>query len=77
MIQKRQRRIIVPRNCEFCKEKTPLNFKEVATMSKYISERGRLKGRDLTGLCAKHQRKLTTSVKQARHMALLPFVSGL
>jgi small subunit ribosomal protein S18 len=76
MIQKK-RKIKVPRNCFFCNEKLEPSFKEVANLSRFVSERGRIVGRDRTGVCAKHQRKLTAEVKRARHLALLPFVAGL
>ena len=66
-----------PRNCEFCKEKKNPDYKDVATTSKYMSERGRILGHERTGICSKHQRKLAVAVKRARHLALLPFVSGL
>ncbi len=73
----KKRKIRVPRNCSYCKEGTNPSFKDVASMSKYMSERGRILGKDRTGVCAKHQRKLAREVKRARHMALLPFVAGL
>lgn len=76
MIQKK-RKIKVPRDCSYCKEGFPPSFKDVATMTKYMSERGRILGKDRTGVCARHQRILAREVKRARHMALLPFVAGL
>lgn len=76
MIVKRKK-IWVPKNCLFCKEKIEPEFKDVATISKYVSERGRIIGRDRTGICAKHQRRLTAGIKRARHLGMLPFVSGL
>jgi small subunit ribosomal protein S18 len=76
MIQKK-RKIKVPRNCFFCKEKVEPSFKEVANLSRFMSDRGRIIGRDRTGVCAKHQRKIAREIKRARHLALLPFVSGL
>jgi small subunit ribosomal protein S18 len=76
MIQ-RKRKIRVPRNCFFCKEKIDPSFKEVANLSRFVSERGRIIGRDHSGVCAKHQRLLAAEVKRARHLALLPFVAGL
>ncbi|KKS33117.1 MAG: 30S ribosomal protein S18 [Candidatus Amesbacteria bacterium GW2011_GWA2_42_12] len=69
--------IRVARNCQFCKEKTEPYFKDVAVLSKYVSERGRIVGRDRSGVCAKHQRRLTIAIKRARHLALLPFVAGI
>jgi small subunit ribosomal protein S18 len=77
MMQKKKRIIKVPKNCSFCKEKTEPTFKDVAVLSKYVSERARIIGRDRSGVCAKHQRALATEVKRARHLAMLPFVSGL
>ena len=76
MMQK-NRKIRVPRNCQFCKEKTLPTFKDVGVLSKYMSDRGRIIGRDRSGVCAKHQRTLTSEVKRARHLAILPFVAGL
>lgn len=72
-----QRRIKVKRNCQFCKQNEQPHFADVAVLSKYISDRGRIVGHDRTGVCAKHQRRLSREVKRARYMALLPFVSGL
>lgn len=74
---KRIRKIKVAKNCKFCKEGKEPEFKDVGTLSAYMSERGRILGKDRTGVCAKHQRRLTQEIKRARHVALLPFVSGL
>ncbi len=73
----RKRLIKVPKNCPWCKEDTNLEFKDVAVLTRYLSERGRIIGRARTGICAKHQRLLAREIKRARHLALLPFVSGL
>ena len=60
--------------CVFCSEKAkPIDYKDVATLRKYISERGKILPRRITGNCAKHQRALTVAVKRARHVALLPY----
>ena len=60
--------------CVFCSEKAKeLDYKDVATLRKYISERGKILPRRVTGTCAEHQRALTTAVKRARHIALLPY----
>lgn len=69
--------IKVPKNCSFCHEKREPWFKEVAGLTKYMSDRGRILPRTRTGVCAKHQRGLALQVKRARHLALLPFVAGL
>ena len=62
--------------CEFCENKIEnIDYKDTATLKKYISERGKILPRRATGTCAKHQRELTIAIKRARHLALLPFVS--
>jgi small subunit ribosomal protein S18 len=62
--------------CAFCMEKaTDIDYKEVAKLRKYISERGKILPRRISGNCAKHQRQLTTAIKRARHIALLPFTA--
>ncbi|HHW31342.1 MAG TPA: 30S ribosomal protein S18 [Clostridiaceae bacterium] len=62
--------------CAFCMEKaTEIDYKDVAKLRKYISERGKILPRRTSGNCAKHQRQLTTAIKRARHIALLPFTA--
>ena len=73
----KKRRIRVPRNCQFCNEKFEPDYNDVATISRYVSDRGRILGRDKTGICAKHQRKLAKAIKRSRDLAMMPFVSGL
>lgn len=64
----------VARNCQFCDNKTEPNYKDVSTLGKYLTERGKILGRSRTGICSKHQRALENSIKLARHVALLPFI---
>ena len=60
--------------CVFCADANKvLDYKDVALFRKYISERGKILPRRITGNCAKHQRALTVAVKRARHVALLPY----
>ena len=60
--------------CAFCAENSKvLDYKDVATLKKFVSERGKILPRRITGNCAKHQRALTVAVKRARHVALLPY----
>lgn len=62
--------------CSFCVEKTiDINYKDVGRLKKYISERGKILPRRISGNCAKHQRLLTVAVKRARVIAFLPFVA--
>ncbi|HEX2945677.1 MAG TPA: 30S ribosomal protein S18 [Clostridia bacterium] len=62
--------------CAFCVDKvTDIDYKEVAKVRKYISERGKILPRRISGNCAKHQRQLTTAIKRARVVALLPYTA--
>ena len=69
--------VAVARNCPFCKSKTSPDYKDIATLEKYMSDRAKLLGKDRTGLCSKHQRRLSVAMKRARHLALLPFVPSI
>ncbi len=63
--------------CEFCENKIEnIDYKDTATLKKYISERGKILPRRATGTCAKHQRKVTEAIKRARNVALLPYTSN-
>ena len=60
--------------CVFCGDKNnTIDFKDVNKLKRYVSERGKILPRRITGNCAKHQRALTVAVKRARHIALMPY----
>jgi len=60
--------------CRFCVDKSPyIDFKDIRTLSSFVTDRGKIVPSRITGNCAKHQRQLTTAVKRARVAALLPF----
>ena len=60
----------------FCVDKADyIDYKDVAKLRRFISERGKILPRRVTGTCAHHQRGLTVAIKRARHLALLPFSS--
>ena len=62
--------------CQFCADKvTEIDYKDVETLKKYITERGKILPKRITGTCAIHQRAVTTAVKRARTVALLPYVA--
>lgn len=64
------------RVCAFCVDKVEgIDYKEVNKLKKFITERGKILPRRISGNCAKHQRQLTTAIKRARVMALLPFTA--
>ena len=57
------------------RKKVCIDYKDVARLRKYVSERAKIIPRRVTGTCAYHQRALTTAIKRARHVALMPYVS--
>ena len=60
--------------CSFCVDKVEeIDYKDVAKLRRYITERGKILPRRICGNCAKHQRQMTTAIKRARNVALLPF----
>ena len=62
--------------CVFCgKENNEIDYKDVAKLKKYITERGKILPRRISGTCAKHQRQLTDAIKRSRNIALLPFTT--
>ncbi len=62
--------------CAFCMDGiTNIDYKDVAKLRKYMSERAKIVPRRVTGTCAHHQRQLTTAIKRARHVALLPYTN--
>ncbi|MDR2095802.1 MAG: 30S ribosomal protein S18 [Treponema sp.] len=61
--------------CKFCVQKLKIDYKESDVLRRFITERGKILPRRITGTCAKHQRALALAIKQARIIALLPFVA--
>ncbi len=62
--------------CAFCVDKVnDIDYKDIARLRRYISDRGKIEPRRKTGTCARHQRVLSIALKRARHLALLPFTS--
>ena len=62
--------------CVFCVDKIDtLDYKDVAKLRKYVTEKGEIVPRRMSGTCAKHQRVVTEAIKRAREMALLPYVA--
>ncbi len=62
--------------CSFCVDKVEqIDYKDVAKLRRYVSERSKILPRRMTGVCACHQRQLTEAIKRARHIALLPYVT--
>lgn len=63
--------------CSFCVDKVDhVDYKEAGRLRRYMTERGKIVPRRISGNCARHQRQVTLAIKRARHIALLPFSTG-
>ena len=60
--------------CVFCGKDNVIDYKDTNKLKRYVSERGKILPRRITGNCAKHQRALTVAIKRARHVSLMPYV---
>jgi small subunit ribosomal protein S18 len=77
MEQVKRKRFQKRKSCKFCEDKVvAIDYKDVKLLKLYVSERGKIIPRRITGSCARHQRSLTTSIKRARSIALIPFAAG-
>lgn len=66
------------RYCSLCKDKVDeVDYKDVKTLGRFVSERGKIKTRRVTGACRRHQRQVAVAIKRAREMALLPYVASV
>lgn len=62
--------------CNFCSDRVSnIDYKDVMKLRRFMSERAKILPRRVTGTCAKHQRELTTAIKRARYLALMPYTS--
>lgn len=65
-----------PKVCPFCKDNvTWVDYKDTQTLRKFLSDRGKIRARRVTGACTQHQRDLSRAIKNAREVALLPYMS--
>jgi small subunit ribosomal protein S18 len=64
------------KSCRFCGENAPsIDYKEAKLLRNYITERGKIVPRRISGTCARHQREMATAIKRARQLAFLPFLA--
>ncbi|SNT00594.1 SSU ribosomal protein S18P [Anaerovirgula multivorans] len=74
MVNNRRKRKAKKKVCAFCADKNSrINYKEIQKLKKYITERGKILPRRISGNCSIHQKDVTIAIKRARHMALLPY----
>ena len=65
------------KSCHLCRDKVDeIDYKDINVLRRYISEKGKIRSRRITGACRRHQNQVSRAVKRAREMALLPYVSG-
>ena len=62
------------KSCYFCSNDQEIDYKDINTLERYLTDRGKIVPRRITGNCAKHQREVTKAIKRARSVALLPYV---
>ena len=62
------------RSCYFCANDKKIDYKDIKTLKRYLTDRGKIIPRRITGNCSKHQRTITQAIKRARAIALLPYV---
>ena len=73
----RRERPVKSKPCVFCKENVAyVDYKDYNLLRRFISDRGKVRARRVTGLCPQHQREAASAIKRAREMALLPYVVG-
>ena len=76
MIDKRRGGIRRKKVCQFCADKTEtIDYKEVEKLRKYITDKGKILPKRITGTCAMHQRQVTKAIKRARMVALMPYTA--
>ncbi len=74
--RKPRKKTFLPRKpCRFCRKDTPrVDYKDVDTLRQFVTDRGKMLSRRITGVCGRHQRGLSREIKKARYIALLPFL---
>jgi len=64
--------VVKPKVCTFCADKNEIDYKNFSLLQRFVSDRGKIVQRRRTGVCAKHQRRLSQAIKRERYIALLP-----
>jgi len=72
--KKKEKKAAPSKPCRFCIDKIKIDYKDDALLSRFLTDRGKITPRRITGTCARHQRMLSRAIKRARILALLPFV---
>ena len=72
--KKKEKKSYTSKPCRFCIDKMDINYKNEVLLRRFITDRGKITPRRITGTCARHQRQLSAAIKRARSIAILPFV---
>ena len=72
--KKKEKKIYTSKPCRFCIDKIEIDYKNDVLLRRFMTDRGKITPRRITGTCARHQRQLAAAIKRARSIALLPFV---
>ena len=72
--KKKEKKISSSKPCRFCMDKMRIDYKDDVLLRRFVTDRGKITPRRITGTCARHQRQLAQAIKRARAIALLPFV---
>jgi small subunit ribosomal protein S18 len=72
--KKKEKKAYTSKPCRFCIDRIPINYKNEVLLRRFVTDRGKITPRRITGTCARHQRQLSAAIKRARAIALLPFV---
>ncbi len=74
MAKKKAKQVRFKKRCIFCRQNLDIDYKEVELLSRFLSSKGKIVSRRVSGNCAKHQRKLAREIKRARFLSLLPYL---
>lgn len=72
--KKKERKVAPSKPCRFCMDKIKIDYKDDSLLRRFITDRGKITPRRVTGTCARHQRMLARAIKRARFIALIPYV---
>jgi len=72
--KKKEKKSYTSKPCRFCIDKMNINYKNEVLLRRFMTDRGKITPRRITGTCARHQRQLSAAIKRARSIAILPFV---
>jgi len=76
MAKKKMKQVRFKKSCAFCKKDLEIDYKDIDLISRYVTSKGKIMSRRISGNCAKHQRKVSIEIKRARFLSLIPYVGS-